>query len=84
MASLEELKNVNLVKLFAKLNEPDPTFKRWLEDVGLLNKQMGCPKCGNNMTLAKGHFVCNRRACRNGTKPNVSQFSGWVIKDNIY
>lgn len=45
MDPMEELRNFNAKKLYKKLDLPDKEFQEWLVSLGLLHRDMVCPKC---------------------------------------
>ena len=72
MHGLNALQGMRLLDLAEKMRLSDEEFDEWMVELGLLHGRQECERCGENMALEKHkdsrRWVCNRRACRGGTK----------------
>ena len=72
MQGINELQGMRILDLAEKIRLSDEDFEQWLVGLGLLHGRQECERCGENMALEKykdgQRWVCNKRACRGGTK----------------
>uniref|UniRef100_A0A914CJA9 ISXO2-like transposase domain-containing protein n=1 Tax=Acrobeloides nanus TaxID=290746 RepID=A0A914CJA9_9BILA len=74
MAARQELQDMKLKDVYAKVALPDDEFNAWMTSLGLLHARMACDSCHQDMTLeGKGDdstkiWVCNRRRCLQAEK----------------
>lgn len=72
MNGLNDLQGMNILAVAAKMKLHDDEFEDWLVVLGLLHARQLCERCHQDMVLENHknsrRWVCNRRACRKGTR----------------